>query len=555
MKTTKIFFALLIISQATMATGNFSLIEINPLQGTQSFFFLDSAKTFYGAGELNNFTEFNNKLYFAAQNAPDNTELWMSDGTTGGTSLVKEINATGSAGIGNIAVAGGKLFFMATDNGSDYDLWTSDGSENGTEKIAELNQSWNGALSPQNISVMGSRLLFCTQDQLIISDGTAAGTDSIQAISSYSQGFGYCELNNKVYFLLPNGNGNQELWRTDGTVAGTEQILNLATTPYHIISTESMLAFNNKLFLVAATSGQGFDLFAFNGNVGDTLQQIVIATGGNSYPTNMKLYNNAVYFTASTMTSQNIFRIGEGNNTPVELIPNAAYSWITNLSFANDKLYFFADGANQIHSIDLNGFSHNTFSMNGFILPNFFGSEQTFLIGANGKFFFQAYDSASNKQVFVESDGTQSGTQVIMPAGANTEHPFNFISGCGTLDVFDFKMWGNKVIVPANFTNAGREFWIYEPEALAGIVQTQNENTFSLFPNPAKGEVTVKTNNNGYCDQQIAITNVNGQVVSKTVLQNETTTLKLSSLAAGNYCATLSENGKVTGTKKWVLVK
>ena len=116
-------------------------------------------------------------------------------------------------------------------------------------------------------------------------------------------------------------------------------------------------------------------------------------------------------------------------------------------------------------------------------------------------------------------------------------------------------MWGNKVIVPANFTNAGREFWIYEPEALAGIVQTQNENTFSLFPNPAKGEVTVKTNNNGYCDQQIAITNVNGQVVSKTVLQNETTTLKLSSLAAGNYCATLSENGKVTGTKKWVLVK
>lgn len=555
MKTTKLFFALLMISQATMATGNFSLIEINPLHGSQEFFFSDSAKTFYGAGEIGAITEYNNKLFFYAQNSPDNTELWMTDGTTGGTSLVKEINANGSAGIGNIAVAGNKMFFMATDNGNDYDLWTSNGTENGTLKIAELNQQWNTALSPGNISVMGNRLLFCTQEQLMITDGTTVGTDSLHAITSYTQGFGYCELNNKVYFILPNGNGNQELWRTDGTVAGTELILNLTSTSNNIISVNSMLAFNNKLLLVASASGQGPDLFTFSGNTNDTLERIVISPGGNSYPNSITLYNNAVYLIASTSTSANIFKISEGSSIPVELLPGATFSWLSNLSFANNKAYFFADGTKAIHSIDLNGFAHTSLSLDGFNPASSLGGEQATLLGANGKIFFQAYDSLSNKQVFVESDGTQQGTQVVMPAGANTEHPFNFISGCGALDVFDFKMWGNKVIVPANFTDAGRELWIYEPEAATGIIQTQNENTFSLFPNPAKGDVAVKTNSNGYCDQEIAIANVNGQVVSKTVFQSESTTIKLSLLATGNYCATLSENGKVIGTKKLVLVK
>ncbi|MCX6197778.1 MAG: T9SS type A sorting domain-containing protein [Bacteroidetes bacterium] len=555
MKTTKLFFALLIISQATMAIGNFSLVEINPLHGTQEFFFSDSAKTFYGAGQLNNLTEFNNKLYFGAQSSPDNTELWMSDGTTGGTLLVKEINATGSADIGNIAVAGGKLFFMATENGTDYDLWMSDGSDNGTTKIAELNQSWNGALSPQNISVMGSRLLFCTQDQLIITDGTTAGTDSLHAITTYAQGFGYCELNNKAYFILPNGNGTQELWRTDGTVAGTEMVIDLTASSSNIISIDAMLSFNHKLFLVASASGHGPDLFAFNGNATDTLERNIIATGGSSYPTNVRFYNNAIYFIASTMTSANVFRIAEGSSTAVELLPGATYSWLSNLGFANNKAYFFADGQKEIQILDLNTLARTTLVLDGLFAPNFLGTDQPGTIGANGKIFFQAVDSASNKQVFVESDGTLQGTQVVMPAGANTEHPFNFISGCGTLDVFDFKIWGNKVIVPANFTDAGRELWIYEPEATTGIIQTQNENTFSLFPNPAKGDVTVKTNSNGYCDQEIAITNVSGQVVLKTVFQNESTTIKLSLLATGNYCATLSENGKVIGTKKLVLVK
>ncbi len=556
MKTTKLFFALLMITQATLATGNFSLIEINPLHGTQEFFFSDSSKTFYGAGEIGAITEFNNKLFFTAQNSPDNTELWMTNGTTGGTSLVKEINANGSAGIGNIAVVGNKMFFMATDNGIDYDLWASDGSANGTEKIAELNQSWNGALSPQNISVMGSRLLFCTQDQLMISDGTTAGTDSIHAITSYSQGFGYCELNSKVYFILPNGNGNQELWRTDGTVAGTELIQNLTSSSSNIISVNSMLAFNNKLFVVASISGQGPDLFTFNGNATDTLQRIVIAAGGNSYPNSITLYDNAVYLIASTMASANIFKISEGSSTPVELMPGATFSWLSNLSFANNKLYFVADGGKEFHSIDLNGFAHSILSLNGFFTPNFWGSEQQpSLLGANGKIFFQAYDSASNKQVFIESDGTEAGTQIVMPAGASTEHPFNFIAGCGALDVFDFKMWGNKVIIPANFTEAGRELWIYDPQATTGIVQTQNENAFSLFPNPAKGDVTVKTTSPGYCDQEFEVTNLTGQVVLKTVLKNETTIIKLSALAVGNYCATLSENGKVTGAKKLVIVK
>ncbi|WP_319419354.1 ELWxxDGT repeat protein [Pleurocapsa sp. FMAR1] len=40
-------------------------------------------------------TEFNNKLYFSAKDGENGSELWVSDGTTEGTQLVKDINPDG----------------------------------------------------------------------------------------------------------------------------------------------------------------------------------------------------------------------------------------------------------------------------------------------------------------------------------------------------------------------------------------------------------------------------------------------------------------------------
>jgi hypothetical protein len=60
-------FAAITIATAVQASGTFNMIEINPDHGTEMFIWSDSAKNVYGAGELNNFTELNGKLYFIAR--------------------------------------------------------------------------------------------------------------------------------------------------------------------------------------------------------------------------------------------------------------------------------------------------------------------------------------------------------------------------------------------------------------------------------------------------------------------------------------------------------
>jgi ELWxxDGT repeat protein len=401
---------------------------------------------------------------------------------------------------------------------------------------------------------MGSRLLFCTQTQLMISDGTTAGTDSLLAINTYSQGFGYCELNNKVYFVLPGNNGQQEIWRTDGTATGTQLVLNL-TTALNIISTSEMIAFNGKLYLTASISGQGSDLFVFDGNIGGQIQRVNLVTGANAYPGNFTLHDNSFYFTASNLTTANLYRISGANSTPQELIQNASFGWLNTVTFANNSVYFLTDNQQQIHRIDLNNLIHSVTQLHGYSMPYYFDNK-SMLVGSGGNVFMAMYDSTSNKQVLFEANETLTEMNMILPNGTNTTHPFNFLLGCGTADIFDFKMWNNQLILPANFNDAGRELWIFKTDDLTSEVeQIGDDNSFAIFPNPANNELNVTSLNNGYCDQQVNIANATGEIVIKKMLNGGTTSIKLFSLASGNYFATLTENGKAISTKKLVLVK
>jgi ELWxxDGT repeat protein len=534
--------ALLLAATLANATGGFSLIEMNPLHGTEEYTWSDSSKHIYGAGELSNFTELNGQLYYLGQDTTGNEELWTTDGTAQGTKMVKDINPDGPSQMGNIMTIGNKMIFVAADNNNwDFDLFASDGTEGGTVKIADISQSWNDVLSTQRAAVFGNKVLFCTSTELISTDGTSAGTKTILALSQYNPAQGYCELNGNAYFILTDNMGKPKLWMTDGTTSGTRMAFDLAGSPQDILSVEKLIAFNGKLYMVASSTNQGSDLFSFDGT---ELKRIVLATGGNSYPTSLNVVNNQVVFIASNMAHSNIYSMSVSDIEP-QVVPSAANMDVYgSLSFCNNKIYFLGNDNHRFYSINQSTLALDSINLGAYTMPNYWFLENgSFLTGTGGKVFFAAYDTLTGNQVFMESDGTDAGTISVMPTNANTTHPFNIIIGCGSADVFDFKMWGNKVIVPANFTNAGRELWFYEPQGLVSGVQSvaKQELQVQLFPNPTSKELFVRLPNNVYCDNtQLKVTALNGQLMLQDSFAGNTGSLDVSGLAAGNYCLTIT---------------
>ena len=92
------------------------------------------------------FTEFNEQLFFTANDGENGNELWVSDGTTEGTQLLLDINP----GIGNYGYANGsyvsgftefdgKLYFTANDGENGNELWVSDGTTEGTQLLQDIN--------------------------------------------------------------------------------------------------------------------------------------------------------------------------------------------------------------------------------------------------------------------------------------------------------------------------------------------------------------------------------------------------------------------------------
>lgn len=91
-------------------------------------------------------TSHNGKLYYFANDGEHGFEPWVSDGTENGTHLVRDIHA-GPDGSTNpafnpffirIVPFGQRVVFRANDGVSGEELWVSDGTEQGTSLVADL---------------------------------------------------------------------------------------------------------------------------------------------------------------------------------------------------------------------------------------------------------------------------------------------------------------------------------------------------------------------------------------------------------------------------------
>ena len=200
--------------------------------------------------DLQSFTAVGRTLFFSCYDSTHGDELWKTDGTAAGTIMVKDIRP-GEAGsaITSLVAVNGSLFFVADDGVHGAELWKSNGTEPGTKLVANIMWDDYGpqGSSPTSLTNVNGTLFFTatvynTLTSLYRSDGTAAGTTALELLSGSGNGVPmpseFAECRQTLLFAATGwiseygdpspGDVGRELWRSDGTPAGTRVLKDLA---------------------------------------------------------------------------------------------------------------------------------------------------------------------------------------------------------------------------------------------------------------------------------------------------------------------------------------
>ena len=173
-----------------------------------------------------------NKLFFGATNGSTGIEPMASNGTEAGTILLQDINPGALSGfvVGcidcNAIPVGNLAYFTATNGASGSKLWRTDGTVAGTAIV------YSGANVGDLTNVGGQIFMSGVPNGgslgfLYKCDGTGAGTAQVSG-SVLPSAFGMTALNGNAYFSGDNFSSGAELFRSDGTDAGTILVKNLA---------------------------------------------------------------------------------------------------------------------------------------------------------------------------------------------------------------------------------------------------------------------------------------------------------------------------------------
>jgi ELWxxDGT repeat protein len=219
-----------------------------PAGGTEPVRTDGTAAGTFGLGEINGNTHSSNpsavvylggnRWVFNAENPLNGRELWVTNGTESGTSLVKDI-ATGSLSSFRAVpfhmtpALNGRTYFAATSVGAtdsiDTELWTSDGTPEGTYRL----KTYPPNFGPRGFAALNGKMYFTagtSERGLWETDGTEAGTRLVFPLDRITFG-PLIHVGGLLYFSTHRADTGSELWKTDGTAAGTRRVSAFSQEP------------------------------------------------------------------------------------------------------------------------------------------------------------------------------------------------------------------------------------------------------------------------------------------------------------------------------------
>jgi ELWxxDGT repeat protein len=231
-------------------------------------------------------TDVNGTLFFIADDGSHGCELWKSDGTANGTVMVKDINPGVDSSAppvplnpelltSELTVVGETLFFVAAVTEEDYELWKSDGTAEGTTLVKDIVTGSRGSW-PYELTGIDGTLFFATYSsdrgqELWKSDGTPAGTVVVSPMLAGNSNlsiFALAEVDGLLFFGASSTGQNAELWKSDGTAAGTAPIKEIM--PGNLGSSPAAITDVSGIAFFAAAGPAGRELWRSDGTEAGT---------------------------------------------------------------------------------------------------------------------------------------------------------------------------------------------------------------------------------------------------------------------------------------------
>ena len=497
-----------------------------------------------------NLTRINdNQAVFTANDSIHGEELWVTDGSVAGTTLLKDVNsgtASSNPDIGpNI---NGKIFFKAAIKDKSHTLW-----------------------------------------QLWITDGTSAGTILISDSTDYD---GFVSLNtaaivnNALIFYTYNASkGKYALWRSDGTSAGTYPIQNLGKNAFdNAALLPKMVSYNGKVIFAGYGSKHGNEPWETDGTEeGTTMIKDIVAGNMGSLPVQFTAYNNKIYFITERPPSS--LWSTDGTSAGTQPVTGGFSSVTTIQGTVGNYLYFGATPTsdNQAQEWRTDGTTPGTIQLTT-VSGGLKITDSAEFLNINGTaYFVDAHPQGTSFQLpwsLYRSDGTMSGTTDLLDDTKKQESPtiFNLTNLSGTLffvashyqndqalhsydkkhGMMDYDFFPgrndealildtsvNSLFLSLNGTGVGNEPYIFMLTTPENKLASA-EPPFSVFPNPTSGNFMLniqKPETNSTIS--LTVLDIPGHVVLEKNLTSQSTFIQLpEELANGIYLLRISDENK-----------
>ena len=343
----------------------------------------------------------------------------------------------------------------------------------------------NSGFSPSKVSQIGSTFFFIGSDstngqELWKSDGTIAGTQLVKDINpgsdsglSTTTGWSPFVIGNVLYFAADDGSTGPELWKSDGTAQGTELVLDIEPNTAGS-SPRDFVSYNNELFFVASDSANGDELWKSDGTSSGTVMVTNIAES-NWDAQYLTVVNDLILFRAGIQGQGNELWKSDGTASGTELLKDiragSGSSSPTQFTVMGDHLYFVAtDGVHGKELWKSDGTTTGTVLVHD-IKSGSSNAGINYIATMGSEVYFRANDGVGGSELW-KSDGTAAGTMMVKDIASGSS---------ASSDPFMLTNMSDTVYFSANDGQNGLQIWSTDGTE-SGTVRISSISATGIYP-------------------------------------------------------------------------